>query len=63
MDKFSRYEHSNRFVSIEHNKLILSRSELMIPAAVLGESTTMYKLVWSSNSRISEPISFTISFI
>ena len=43
--------------------LILLRSVLMIPAAVSGESTTMYKLVSSANSRISEPIPFTMSFI
>ena len=67
LDKFSRYEHRYRFLlTLGHpmaQLLILLRSVLMIPAAVSGESTTMYKLVLSANSRISEPISFTMSFI
>ena len=32
-----------------------------MPAAVSGESTTIYKLVSSANNRIAEPMSFTIS--
>ena len=42
---------------------IFPRSAFMQPAAVTGSSTIIKRLVSSANSRIFDPISFTISLI
>ena len=42
---------------------IFLRSAFMQPAAVTGSSTIIKRLVSSANSRIFDPVSFTISLI
>ena len=69
VDKFSRYVHRYRFVSVVPYKpsdgpvaysVIVSINDT---SSVSGESTTIYKLVSSVSSRISEPTSSIMSFI
>ena len=48
---------------VEVQAEIFPRSAFMQPAAITGSSTIIKSLVSSANSRIFDPISFTISLI